>query len=221
MNRGDKTQGARALSALYKAYLEPGGLFDVVDPAGLVPNIDKLAEIAKDSTASPQMANDAVSLIRAIGMPHCLAPLIGMINQLHRDEQFRYVGANNALKCGGTKAIVEVVDALPEGAPYQHEDLEGAVSGEIAKIGPRDQTLTIVRQLLTRKSKLSRWIAMDALLKLKSKEDASAVAALANDNTKLNGYWGDQSDLDAKDRKAEPTVGKHASEIAAALKALP
>jgi len=221
MNRGDKTQGARALSALYKAYLEPGGLFDVVDPAGLIPNIEKLAEIAKDSTASPQMANDAVSLIRAIGMPHCLPALVGMINQLHRDEQFRYVGANNALKCGGGKAIVEVVEALPDNGAYQHEDLEGAVSGEIAKIGPRDQTLQIVRQLLTKKSKLARWIAMDALLKLKSKEDAAAVAALANDNTKLNGYWGDQSDLDAKDRKPEPTVGKRASEIAAALQALP
>ncbi len=221
MNRGDKTQGPRALSSLYKAYLEPGGLFDPVDPAGLVPSIGKLAEIAKDSTVSPQMANDAVSLIRAIGMPQCLPVLVGMITQLHRDEQFRYVGANNALKCGGATAIVPVVEALPDNAAYQHEDLEGAVAGEIAKIGPRDQTLTIVRQLLGKKSKMARWVAMETLLKLKSKEDIAAISALSSDGTRLTGYWGDQSDVAAKERKAEPSLGKRASEIAAALKAAP
>ncbi len=221
LNRGDKTQGPRALSSLYKAYLEPGGLFDPVDPVGLVPSVEKLAEIAKDSTASPQMANDAVSLIRAIGMPQCLPVLVGMITQLHRDEQFRYVGANNALKCGGPSAIISVVEALPDNAEYQHEDLVGAVSGEIAKIGPRDQTLTLVRQLLGKKSKMARWVAIEALLKLTSKEDIAAISALSGDSTKLSGYWGDQSDVPAKERKIEPSLGKRATEIAAALKAQP
>ncbi|MBP9087947.1 MAG: hypothetical protein KBG15_17630 [Kofleriaceae bacterium] len=221
LNRGDKTQGPRALSSLYKAYLDPGGLFDPVEPAALVPSINKLAEIAKDSTASPQMANDAVALIRAIGMPHCLPVLVGMITQLHRDAQFRYVGANNALKCGGPQAILDVVDALPDNAEYQHEDLQGAVSGEIAKLSPRDQTLTVVRQLLGKKSKMARWVAMEALFKLASKADIAAISAISGDGTKLAGYWGDQSDVPANERKAEPTLGKRAAEIVAALKAQP
>ena len=29
------------MSALYKAYVDPGGLFDLVDPSALVPNLDR------------------------------------------------------------------------------------------------------------------------------------------------------------------------------------
>jgi hypothetical protein len=221
MNRGDKTQGPRAMSALFKAYLEPGGLFDVVPPAALAPNVEKLAEIAKDSTVDPGMANDAVALIRAAGMPYCLAPLLSMINQLHREADFRYVGANSALRCGGLKAVNDVVAALPDSGMYELAEVTGAVAGEIAKMTPRDQTLTLLRQLLAKKTKMTRWIAMETLLLMKSKDDIAAISELSSDGSKLTGFWGDQSNLDAKARKSEPTVGKRAGEIAAALKTQP
>jgi hypothetical protein len=221
MNRGDKTQGARALSALFKAYIDSGGLFDIVEPAPLVPNISKLVEIAIDSTVSPRMSNDAVELIRATGMPHCLPPFVAMIGQAHSDPQFRYVGANNALKCGGVKAIVDVVTALKDGETRTKDELAGAVWGEIAKISPHDQVLPVLRELITRKSAMARWVAAETLLVLKSKGDLDKVQSLTGDGTKLTGYWGRQDDVDAKARKPEPTLGQRAGEIAVALKALP
>lgn len=191
INRGDATQGARALSALYTAYVEPRGAFDLVDPAPLVPNLEKLAEIAKDSTVAPRMTNDAIALIRAVGMPGCLAPLVSLIRQLHTAPQFRYVGANNALKCGGVAAISDVVAALPDGQ-YQNEELRGAVTGEIAKMAPRDAVLKAVRDLARQPRTLARWIAAEIIFAMKAKDASDVLQALAADKTKLAGYFGDE-----------------------------
>ena len=49
---------------------------------------------------------------------------------------------------------------------------------------------------------------------MKSTADAPAIAAISS-SEKLNGYWGDQSGVDPKDRKADPTLGQRAKELAA------
>jgi hypothetical protein len=215
MDRGDPTLGERCISALYRAYVDPGGLFDVTDPAALVPSLDRIVEVALDDNQPPRVTNDAVALIRAVGMPQCLDPLISMIPSPNR--QRRWVGANNALKCGGVKAIPMVAGALAPDAGYDHAEIAGAVWEEIAKMSSKDQVLGEVRKLLDSPSWVSRWIAIESLAAMKSKDDLPRIKQLTGDKTRLTGYWGDQSGVDAKAKKADPTLGERAAELAKTL----
>lgn len=206
-DRGDETLPARAMSALYKAYVDPGGLFDMLGPEPLVPNLQEIANIASDDAMPPQASNDAVSLIRVIGMPHCQEALVGMVAHPHPDPRFKYVAANNALRCGGVKAIEDVVHALPDG-PYARDELTGAVSGEIAKMSPKDQVLAALHDLLGSKRTIEKWVAIEALAAMKIPEENARIAKVTG-NEKLTGYWGNGSD------KPDPTLGQHAKELAA------
>ena len=217
MDRGDPTLPKRAMGALHTAYVNPGGLFDLADPAALVPNLDALVAIAKDENMPGQAVNDAIELIRAAGSPACLPPLLAIIPYPHKEPRFRYAVAYAALRCGGTKSFVEVVKALPESGTYAKDDLNGAVSGEIAKLTPRQPVLDGLRLLLDDKGRVTRWVAMEALTIMKSVEDAPKIAALSGAKDKLVGFWGDQADKDPKDRKADPTLGMRAKDLADAL----
>jgi hypothetical protein len=215
MDRGDPTLRERCISALYRAYVDPGGLFDVADPKALEASLPKLDELAKDDSQPPGQTNDVVALIRAIGMPKCLDPLVGMIPSL--DRRRRWVGANNALKCGGPKAIAPVAGALATDTGYDHEEMSGAVFDEISRMSPKDQALAESRKLLDSPSWVSRWIGIEALAAMKSKDDLPRIKALTGDKAKLTGYWGDQSGVDPKQKKADPTLGERAAELAKAL----
>src|SRR5206468_2309887 len=98
---------------------------DVADTQALVPSLPRIVEVALDDNQPPRVTNDAVALIRAVGMPQCLDPLISMIPSPNR--QRRWMGANNALKCGGAKAIPLVAGALAPDAGYEHAEMGGAV----------------------------------------------------------------------------------------------
>lgn len=213
LDRGDETLPLRAMSALYKAYVDSGGMFDKVEPAALIPHLDAIVAIAKDDKSPGAVADDAVALIRAAGPPACLPPLLTMIAHPHSNPRFKYVGADNALKCGGVPAIPQVVHALPDG-PYDQADLGGTVVLDIAGMTPRDQVLTALRALLGEKSRLSQWVAIETLTAMKSVEDAPRIAAVQSKDV-LVGFWGDQSDLDPKERKPDPTLGQRAKELAA------
>ncbi len=215
MDRGDPTLAPRCASALYRAYVDPGGLFDVADPAALVPSVGRIVEVAQDENQPPQVTNDAVALIRAVGMPACLDPLVAMIP--NPDRQRRWVGANNALKCGGVKAIALVAAALAPDSGYDREELSGAVFEEIAKMTPRDQVVAEARALLDSPSWVARWIGVEVLALVKAKDDAPRLAAMSGDKAKLAGYWGAQEGVAAKDKKVDPTLGARATELAAAL----
>lgn len=215
MDRGDATLRERCVSALYRAYVDPGGLFDVVDPAALEPSLDALADLAKDESQPPRVTNDVVALIRAIGMPKCLDPLVSMIPSL--DRQRRWAGANNALKCGGVKAIEPVASALHTDTGYDHEEMSGAIWEEIKKMTPRDQALAESRKLLDSPSWVARWIGVEALGAMKSKDDLPRLKQLTGDKAKLVGYWGDQSDADPKAKKPDPTLGERTAEVVKAL----
>jgi hypothetical protein len=215
MKTGDETLATRALSALYKAYVDPAGLFDLVESAPLVPNLPAIEAIAKDEAIPGAAIDDAVKLIRVIGPPQCLAPLVGMIGQPHPNPRFKYVGADSALKCGGVKAIKDVVHALPDG-PYDQQELVGGVIVNIAAMSPRAEVIANLRDLLAEKGRMSRWVAIEGLAAVKSTEDAPRLAALSSSD-KLIGYWGDQSRVDPKDRKQDPTLGQRAKELAEAL----
>jgi hypothetical protein len=211
----DATLPVRAMSALYKAYVDPGGLFDLVPSTALVPNVDAIAAIAKNEAVPPDAADDAVRLLRVIGPPQCVAPLVAMVGYPHTNPKFKYVAADSALKCGGLPAAKDVVNALPDG-PYQQEELVGGVVVDITLMTPRAQVLQTFRDLLSEKGRIPRWVAVEGLAAMKSTEDIPRLQAV-NSGEKLIGYWGDQSGVDPKDRKPEPTLGQRAKELAARL----
>ena len=54
MDRGDETLPTRAMSALYKAYVDPAGLFDIVEPGGArAQPRPRSSSIAKDDAMPP------------------------------------------------------------------------------------------------------------------------------------------------------------------------
>jgi hypothetical protein len=65
---------------------------------------------------------------------------------------------------------------------------------------------------------VARWIGVEVLAGLGSKEDADRLSGLAGDKAILHGYWGDQSDMPKGERKPEPSVGKRAQELAKMLR---
>lgn len=221
MDRGEPTLSKRAMEALRTAYVDPGGLFDMADPAALHPNIDALVAVARDEKMAGRAGNNAIELIRAIGSPRCEQPLIDMIPLPHPEKNFRYSAAYAALHCGGTKVITQVVRALPDTAPYAQGELHGAVAGEIAKMSPRDQVLAALRELLNDKGRVAKWVAIETLATMKSVEDAPKIAALAKNGDKLVGFFGDQSGKDPSERKTDPTLGQRSKELAAQLTGAP
>jgi hypothetical protein len=209
MDRADDTLATRAIDALYKAYVNPQGLFDILPPDALASNIDALVAFAKDDTQKGKVTNDLIELIRAIGPPKCLAALVSMVSSPHRQSRFKYVAANNALRCGGVKSIAEVVKALPETGAYVQAELTGAISGEIAKMNPKAQVLEAFRALLNEKSVIARWVAIEGLAVMKSVEDQPKIAALSGAKDVLTGYWGDNAE-----GKKDPSLGGRAKELA-------
>lgn len=209
MNRGDETLPKRAMGALTRAYVDPGGMFDAADPAPLVGVVDELAALAKDEGTPKEAATDSLALIRAAGPPACIAPLIGLISLPHSNRLFKYATAEKALTCGGTKVIKDVVRALPDVA-YDHEELVGGIASVVGAMSPRDQVLAAMRELLDDKSRVARWVAIETLAWMKSAEDAPRVAAVKSSD-KLSGFWGGDPS------KPEPTLGQRATELAAQL----
>jgi len=185
-------------------------LREPADPQALVPSLDAIVTIATDDAMPPEAGNDAIGLVRSVGMPQCLPALVGMIPHPHANPRFRYVAAQNALKCGATKAIKEVVRVLPEMA-YEHRDMEGTISGEIANMSPRAEVLAALRELLGDKKWVVRWVAIEALAAMKSVEDAPRIAAMGKASDRLVGYWGEGSG------KEDPTLGQRAKELSEKL----
>ncbi|HEY5944971.1 MAG TPA: hypothetical protein VIV40_05740, partial [Kofleriaceae bacterium] len=75
----------------------------------------------------------------------------------------------------------------------------------------RDQVLVALRDLLSSKSRVARWVAIETLAAMKSVEDAPKIASVKGGGEKLAGYWGDGSG------KPEPTLGQRAKELAKQL----
>jgi HEAT repeat protein len=215
MDKGDETLAERALSALFKAFITPDGNYTAVDPVALKPNLDALIRISQDDSRSNQTTNDAVDLIRAVGAPDCIAPLVALVKD-HRHD-FRYRGASNALRCGGPKVIADVVHGFPTDGQYSEKKLGSASWRVIAELSPREAVLKELRALLSDASWLARWIAIEALAEMKSKEDIERIRGLSGDKAVLEGFWGPQDDAPAKDRKKDPTLGARAKELAAKL----
>jgi len=210
MDRGDPSLPTRAMGALYRAYVEPEGLFETVEPTALIPNLDELVKVAKDDHLPGAAANSAIRLIRAVGPPQCLQALVAMIPHPHADPAFRYKGPDDAIKCGGVAAIKPVVQAMPD-LPYGQAQLAGSVVNAITQLRPREQVLVELRDLLSDKHRVARWVAVETLAAMKSVEDAPKIAAVKGGGDRLVGYWGDGSG------KKDPSLGQRAKELAQAM----
>lgn len=211
VDRGDKTLPSRAMGALYTAYVDPGGQLDVQKPDALVPHLDTLVSIAKDDRLGGNAANSAVALIRVVGPPACIQPLVSMVAHPHPDPVFRYFGPDHALKCGGVAAIKPVLEAMPD-LPYEQKRLEGSVILAISNMSPRDAVLKELRDLLDHKSRMARWVAVESLAYMKSVEDAPRLAGVKGPE-KLIGFYGDDNTV----IKPDPTLAQRAKELSGAL----
>jgi hypothetical protein len=214
MKSPDATLAQRALEALYKAYVDSDNMFDLQAPDALVPHVADLVAIARDPNAG-DAASYAIKLIRTIGPPACIAPLVELVAYPHPNPNFKLTSADSALKCGGIPAIKDVVHALPD-VPYARDQLFGAIAS-ITQMTPPAKVEAVLRELLAEPGRIPRWVAIEALAAMKSTADAPTIRAISS-SEKLNGYWGDQSGVDPKDRKADPTLGQRAKELAASLK---
>lgn len=217
-DRGDPTLSERALDALYRAYIESDGSYPIRDPAPLVPNVPKLVAIAEDDRQNAGPVNDAVALIRAVGPPTCLAPLLGLINHAHPDPRFRWVGVDSALRCDPVAGLPAVALSLSTHGRYPREVLGGAVWQSLAAMTARkDEIAAAARAMLGNRSWVARWIAIETLGLIGTRADADLVARLAHDRARLDGYWDEGAPAGA--HKTDPTLGARAAEIAAALRA--
>jgi hypothetical protein len=210
LDRGDKTLATRALIQLYTAYVDPGGLFDLVPPDALAPNLPQLVAFAKDPAQPGSVINNAIALIRAVGGRACVDQLVPLIPVPHREAKFKYVAATFALRCGGPRAIAQVLHGLPDPGAYDREELAGSILLEISKLTPREDVQAALRPLLDDRSTVVRWVAMEGLAAIKSVEDAARIAALSSRTERLTGYWGETG-------KADPTLGQRAKELAEQL----
>lgn len=213
LDRGDKTLATRATSQLYTAYVDTKSLFELVPPDALVPNLPQIVALAKDPAQPGAVINNAIALIRAVGGRACVEQLVPLIPVPHREARFKYVAATYALRCGGPKAIGEVLRGLPDPGAYEQGELAGSVVAEIAKMTPRDEVQAALRPLLDDKSTIVKWVAIEALAAIKSVEDAPRIAALSSRTDRLTGYWG------GAPGKEDPPLGQRAKELAEQLSA--
>ena len=204
MPSADKTQaGARDDRAVQVVRRSAAACSTSTKSAALVPNIDEIVAIAKSDDAMPgDAADDAVKLLRVIRSAHLPASRRWYRHDRApalQPEASSSSAADSALKCGGLKAIKDVVHALPDG-PYDQQELDGWRGRR------RDRSVMTPRPARSwrpsmrrsscrgqRESGSSRWVAIEGLAAMKSTEDAPRIA-LANlgSGEKLVGYWGDQ-----------------------------
>lgn len=210
LDRGDRTLAPRALAQLYTAYVDAGGLFDLVPPDPLVPNLPQIVAFAKDPAQPGSVINNAIALIRAVGGRACTEQLVPLIPLPHREARFKYVAATFALRCGGPPSIAPVFRGMPDPGSLAREELAGSILAEISKLTPREEVQAALRPLLEDRSTVVKWLAIEALAAIKSVEDAPRIAALSGKQERLTGYWGETG-------KPDPTLGQRAKELAEQL----
>jgi hypothetical protein len=221
VQHNDKELPRRAMNALYMGYIDNGERFDLADRAALSPHLDRLVRLAEDETRDSRTVNDVIRLIAAAGPPACVKPLTELMGFSHEAQNFLWVSANAALRCGKSQALVPVAEALPRGRGYALEELEGALLEPMIALDDKQAVAGQARALLGSESWTARVIGLELLGRLGIEESAAAdaeeVRKLAPEKTALKGWWGDQSEVPKRARKADPTLGQRAEAVAKML----
>lgn len=221
MERGDRDLAQRAFDALYQGYVDNRELFPVADSKALEPHLERLTGFAQDETLSNKMANDAIGLIGAVAPPTCIERLVELVRFPHGNENYTWVSAIAAIRCGKAAAIVPVAEALPRDRQYVQTELAG-LTDSMAALGDARAVADAARTLLGSESWAARLVSIELIARLAEKgsasaEDAQVLRRLAGDKTVLAGWWGDQSDVPKRERKKEPRLGERAEEVAKQL----
>jgi hypothetical protein len=220
----DPSLPKRALAALHEAYVQPVSGQPVPARPALVGEIGRLGDIARNENLPGVMNNDAVDLIAAIGPPECIPPLVELARLPSAQQAFRWVGVQRGLRCGGPQAVVPIVEAMPATVAYERALLEKYVYKEILDAPGASKVAEPARQLLSSQSWVARVTGIEVLGALKQRstavEDAKRIRQLAKDRTVLKGWWGPQKGVEPGKKKADPTIGQIAEEVAGGLQAL-
>lgn len=214
----------RALAALHTAYIDSGDRFPLAPGDALAPHLGRLADLARRDDLPVTMRDDAIALMGAAGPPACIAALVPLVAERHRNDMVRWVAANAALRCGRAQAIVPVAEALPPAGAYEASKLAGVLWEPMAAQGDRAEVAAQARVLLQSGSWVARIIGVELIGRLalpdSAQADAALVRALATDRTVLRGWWGEQREVPPRDRKKPPRLGERAHAVAEALDAL-
>ena len=216
-DRSDPTLPERAMSALYRAYIEPQN-FPAGDPTNLVPHLDSLVKIAGDPALPGRASDDAVELIQTVGPPACTAAFLEMITHPHSNPVFKWIGVERAVRCGGLDAVVEVAERLPPTDSYRREDFERYfwkdILGFADSAAGKAKVRSVAHELLESESWIARISGVELLGRLgdhaSAAEDASKIRELTGDKTPLLGFGGE-------DARRDPTLGSEASRVAKLL----
>ena len=166
------------------------------DPAALAPVI----ALARDAKVPGEVRDAAFEVAEKIGAP-AVPELIKLFPD--KDEKVRWRAVEAALGAGKERAVVAVLETLPDGFAYPKEDLTSFVVHDLRLIGP--PALPPLRQALASKRPLARLVAVLALGEIGKAGEAAAVEALAGDGAKIKGW------------PAGATVGSEAKSVAARL----
>ena len=219
----DKTLERRIFVHLYNAFVKPED-FAPADPRGLIPHIERFSAIMLDQGSSNEVVDIAINLVTAMGMPACLDPLVRMVSFPHSNKRFRWIGAKRALTCGGLAAATKVIGGLSAKGEHRQLDMDDAIWTRLVAMEPKSDVAKLARTLLTSDSWVARVSGIEVLDKLAiaatAKDDAALIAVLGSDKTPLKGWWGDQSEVPRKQRKATPTLGQRAREVTEHLEEL-
>jgi hypothetical protein len=165
--------------------------------------------LAGDRKAAPKVREAAFFVAEKVG-PTAVKGLVALLGD--PDEVVRWRAVEAALAAGKAEAVEPVLAALSPSKTYSREDLDSYVVHDLTLIGP--PALAPLRRVLSSESPASSWVgklcAIRAIARLGTAADATTLAPLAKDDTKLKGL---------KDQK-DPGGGSLGAEARAAMASL-
>lgn len=195
----DATLSSRALNAISYA-LSAGRQ----DKRVIVPLLDRLKEIAANTSAPPALSNMAFDLIAYTGKPICLKVFADLAQ--HKEDIRAIMALRKGIECAGADGIIPMSEALDPDRDVDFEAIESYFWEPIAKLGapaaPRARTL------LSSRNWLARLTGVKVLRHVGDRSDIPRLRSLEGDKAPLRGKPGKDT------KRAATTVGGEAQLVA-------
>lgn len=209
----DSSLPDRAARALRGAFIKSSAATDTIAGAALKPIAPRLQSLAMADKTDPGIADAAVDLLAAMGMPGCLPVFVELVAHDHPNPSFRWVATQNGIRCAGVAGIAPITGALPPRGGYAYTLLDRYLWSEILALPNKEAVAAAARQLLVADSWVAKVTGVQLLGKLQSSGDAERVQRLAKSRTRLRGWY-------QQDAKPDPTLGQVAERVARDLRKL-
>lgn len=161
--------------------------------------------LAGDRKAGPKVRESAFLVAEKVG-PTAVKGLLALLAD--PEEVVRWRSVEAALAAGKAEAVEPVLAALAPSKSYTREDLDSYVVHDLTLIGP--PALAPLKRVLSSGSWVGKLCAIRAIARMGTAADATTLAPLAKDDTKLKGL---------KDQK-DPAGGSLGAEARAAIASL-